>query len=596
MCPLGSEQIAGLGFEQVVRTAPVAISVVDASGLVIDTNARARELTARLGREMPADLDSAIEIFHMDGRRYERAEWPAVRSLESGEEIVDEEFFYALPEGARLFIRCSCSPVRDRGGEIVAAVLVMTDVTERKREEARLTYLAGLLDTTEDAVVALDAEWFVTVWSAGAERMYGWTADEVLGRHTLEVARLEMSQAERSEVRLAVAQRGRWRGEVMAYRKDGAPVWVELITVALRGAQGAITGYLGIHRDVSERRRAMQELRESQGRVKTILESITDSFVAVDGDWRYTYVNDRALRRLEAWCERAVTREEILGRSMWEVFPDVVGTEVERRLRDAMGAPDAVEFELYFPPTDEWVEVHAYPSASGLAIYYRNISARRRAEEALREAQEQRATADRRLEDAREAERSRIARDLHDEALQGLTHALAVTGLNASSRDDEVFAILQNVARQLRTAIYDLRREPDGERPFSHALRELVDVKREMAPGCDVTLETEDDLPGGSFGHRATEVLRIIGEALSNACRHAAAERIVVRVTGSETRLSVQVTDDGRGFDPEREPSALHGQGLRGMHERAALLDAELDVRSDEAGTTVRLQVALEPT
>ena len=65
--------------------------------------------------------------------------------------------------------------------------------------------------------------------------MYGWTADEVLGRQTLEVARLEMSYEERAEARRAVAEHGRWRGEVVAYRKDGTPVWVELITVALRG-------------------------------------------------------------------------------------------------------------------------------------------------------------------------------------------------------------------------------------------------------------------------------------------------------------------------------------------------------------------------
>jgi PAS domain-containing protein len=96
--------------------------------------------------------------------------------------------FYPLSDGARLWIRCSSSPVRDKDGEIVAAVLSMTEITESKREEERLTYLTGLLDNTEDAIVALDAEWFVTVWSAGAERLYGWTAEEVLGRHTLEVA------------------------------------------------------------------------------------------------------------------------------------------------------------------------------------------------------------------------------------------------------------------------------------------------------------------------------------------------------------------------------------------------------------------------
>lgn len=83
------------------------------------------------------------------------------------EEIAEEEFFYAVPDRPRLFIRCSSSPVRDEHGEIVAAVLSMTDITDRKRQEERLTYLADLLDNTEDGVVAMDERYFLTVWNRG---------------------------------------------------------------------------------------------------------------------------------------------------------------------------------------------------------------------------------------------------------------------------------------------------------------------------------------------------------------------------------------------------------------------------------------------
>src|SRR3954447_14853459 len=300
MCALSAEQIAGLGFERVVHAAAVSIVVVDASGKVIHSNEQARALTAELGHKMPADLDRAIDIFHLDGRRYQHDEWPAARSLTSGEEIV-EEFFYALPEDERLWIRCSSSPVRDPAGKIVAAVLTQTDVTERRREEARLAYLAGLLDNAEDAIIAFDAEWLVTVWNRGAECLYGWTADEMLGRQAIDVVRVELSDEQKLDARRAVAEGGRWRGEVVAYRKDGTPVAVEAITVALRGPQGEIMGYLAIHRDITERRRMIDELREAQQHVDTILESITDAFVAMDRGWRYVYANDRALARLGAW-------------------------------------------------------------------------------------------------------------------------------------------------------------------------------------------------------------------------------------------------------------------------------------------------------
>ena len=211
----------------------------------------------------------------------------------------------------------------------------------------------------------------------------------------------------------------------------------------------------------------------------------------------------------------------------------------------------------------------------------------------MHEAQQQRQQAQRRLNDVRDAERSRIARDLHDGALQGLTHALAVTLPYGTNRDDEVNAILRQVGQQLRAAIYDLSVEAHGKRTFGDSLGDLVDVTREMTPNCQVTLDIDDDLAARSFGRRQAEVLRIVGEALTNARRHAEAQHIRVRVTGTDTRLAVEVSDDGRGAAAGL--AATPGQGVRGMYERAHLLGADLDIQTDDTGTTVRLQLALSP-
>jgi PAS domain S-box-containing protein len=591
---LGVEQIAGLGFEQIVRTAPVAIAVIDASGRFIFSNPRARELARRqLGVEMPADLGSAVEIFHPNGRRYERRDWPVTRSLTTGEEILDEEFFYALPDGDRLPVRCSSSPVRDEDGQIVAVVVALTDVTEQKRHEERLKYLAGLLDNCEDAVIAMDDRFHLTVWNKGAERLYGWKPEEVVGHFVDVIALTNLSEAQRIELRQELATSGRWRGDASIARKDGATVEIELVSVALRGERGETTGYLSIHRDISERKRAEETLRAAERQSATILESITDAFVAVDSDWRYTYVNDLALARMRDRKGVQLEREEVIGRGMWELLPELMGTELERRYRDVMRdrRPDA--FESYFEFSGEWIEARVYPTEDGIAIYYRDVSARRRIEEALREAQEQRALASRRLHDVRESERSRIARDLHDEAIQTLTYAVARAA--AASADDaaaqlsSLLAELPRVLEQLRGAVFDLALGARDLRPFDELLKELVEVHQTMVVASEIRLEVAAGVPAESLGARGTEVLRIVGEALTNARRHARAPTVRVHAAGTGTTLVVEVVDDGEGFDPDE----VAGSGIAGMRERATLLDGNLRVRSARGATSVLLEVPL---
>ena len=586
MSPLAPEEIAGLGFEEVVRSAPVAISVIAASGRVIYSNARARDLTSRqLGHDMPPDLDGAIDIFHPDGRRYERREWPAVRSITSGEEIAEEEFFYALPDRPRLFISCSSSPVRDEHGEIVAAVLTMTDITERKRQEERLTYLAGLLDNTEDGVVAMDERYFLTVWNKGAERLYGWKAAEVVGRHANEVAVTNLSEEGRDEMRRELAENGRWRGEVAVARKDGTTVDVELVSVVLRGQQDEITGYLTIHRDISERKRAEKELRQAHRQTETVLESISDFFAAFDHQWRYTYLNRRGLDRLRKATGEDVSLDDVVGKNFWELFPELVGTTTDQELHRAVREQETVVYETYSIVTESWVQVHAYPTADGgLSFFGHDITERKEAEQ--------------RVVEAREAERRRIARALHDDGLQGLTDAIALVAMAdrtpaESGLAGQLLPVLRRVGERLRSGIYDLHSGSEEQASFVELLARVVDEHRAMVGDCEIELEIGDGVPAGALGVMGVEVLGIVGEALRNACRHAEAERVRVRVGGGRDGLWVEVSDDGRGFDTARPAPPIH-RGITGMRERAELLNGRLEIHSEPGvGTSVRLEAPL---
>jgi signal transduction histidine kinase len=195
----------------------------------------------------------------------------------------------------------------------------------------------------------------------------------------------------------------------------------------------------------------------------------------------------------------------------------------------------------------------------------------------------------------REIERLRIARELHDGALQGLSHIMAVLMTAAEGgAESEVRPLLWTVYEQIRAAIYDLRLEDEEDRPFADRLRELVAVQRSLAGGLAVAAELAEPEPVLT-GPPATEVLRIVGEAVANARRHAGATRIVVRAARHAGRLRIEIADDGRGFDPERRPPVARSTGLRGLRERADLLGGTVEIRSaPRVGTTVVIDVPLE--
>ena len=127
-----------------------------------------------------------------------------------------------------------------------------------------------------------------------------------------------------------------------------------------------------------ERRRAEEAVGAANRRTASILESVTDAFYAFDNDWRFTYVNRQAERLLRR------PREEMLGRIVWEEFPEAVGTKPYTEYRRAVAEQVPVAFEEFYAPLGVWFEVRAYPSPNGLAVYFHDISARKEAEAALR--------------------------------------------------------------------------------------------------------------------------------------------------------------------------------------------------------------------
>ena len=149
---------------------------------------------------------------------------------------------------------------------------------------------------------------------------------------------------------------------------------------------------LVVSRDITKNKRAEEErsqlIREQAAqaanrKVVKILESITDAFFAVDREWRFTYINHRSAQLMRH------SPEALLGQCMWEVFPQTVGSIYYEQYHRALQEQIVVHFETFGAyESERWFEIHAYPSANGLAVYFHEVSDRKRAEEALRQSEE----------------------------------------------------------------------------------------------------------------------------------------------------------------------------------------------------------------
>jgi PAS domain S-box-containing protein len=505
------------------------------------------------------------------------------------------------------------------------------DVTGEGLLQLERAYHASLLEHVDDAVVGTDPDFRVTVWNRGAERLYGFTAKEVLGRPARVVASYAGDRS-RLELERELLETARARTQITAHRKDGTPVDVELSSVAVRDPGGAVTGYLGIHRDMTEQkrtaeergRRAHQQSLVAELGLRTLaggaLQAVLDEAVTAAADGLQATLVAIAevlpggealvLRAGVGWRRGAVgTATSSVGRRSLVGYTVMTGKSV---------VSEDVEADPRFEPSP-FLRAYAPASAATVVIAGRRgpfgafgaFSATRRSFSAddvnflqsvanVVSAAVERAEFEDLIVDVREAERRRMARDLHDEALRDLTNALAhagAVGTSAGAADAveqlaRLVPALKRAGDQVRAAIYDLRLDTRATRPIRELLEELVKVERELARDVRIELDVDPGVPAGPLGGVGTHLLRATGEAVVNARRHAGARTIRIAVSYADDELRVVISDDGHGFEVGAEPRT-GASGIRGMRERAELVRGELEIESSHAGTTVRFSVPL---
>jgi PAS domain S-box-containing protein len=212
------------------------------------------------------------------------------------------------------------------------------------------------------------------VWDDRLVEIFGYsrtTFDETIDAFS---ERLHPDDRERTQdaLQAAIDTCGEYDAQFRVVLPTGEIRWVEGRGRALADDRGKPVRLLGAGFDITAQ-------RHGDARVARVLESMKSAFFSVDPDWRFVYVNAEAERLL------ASTREELIGGSIWELYPAAVGSDFEVNYRGAAETGEERVFEAYYPaPLEAWYEVRAWPGTEGLSVYFLDVSERRRAEEAAR--------------------------------------------------------------------------------------------------------------------------------------------------------------------------------------------------------------------
>ena len=375
-------------------------------------------------------------------------------------------------------------------------------------------------------------------------------------------------------------------------KKGGATeVWWTIRDVSVQQlAQEALTI------EVMERRRSDEALRRSERRYRHLVEHAQELVYEVDAEGRFTFCNTRASEQMLGYSEA-----ELLGRKLTDFVP----RKYRRLIRDFLhraasgkGLEDSMQFPLCTKDSRQiWVEQRAllveHPDGpAGLSAVCRDIGEQRARIRELEASDEKLRDMTTYLRAQIEAERARIAHDIHDElgaALTAIRMELALSSRSERPRsNDELVGQLDSAIEIVRRVCSDLRPSLLDNIGLCAAIDGLAqDVDRRTALHCEAVMH---GLPDEPERDRATAIFRIVQEAVTNAMRHANATTvsIVQRCEGSD--LVLDVVDDGRGIrTAEREnPRSF---GIVGMHERAKALGGRVRIVGNRQGTRLTLRV-----
>jgi PAS domain S-box-containing protein len=502
--------------------------------------------------------------------------------------------------------------VRDSNGQIQKWVGTWTDIEEHKRAEQWMRELVAIVESSDDAIIGKTLEGIVTSWNQGAERLLGYSAEEMIGQSVLRL--IPEDRLEEETQILARLRRGERvdHYETMRRRKDGRLVDVSLSISPIRDGSGRLIGASKIARDITDRKRAERGLQESQVRFESVINSAMDAIIGIDEAQRVVLFNAAAERMFGCAATKALgqTLDQFIParlRSAHRAHVRAFGTTgVTSRAMGRLGDLTALRSDGREFPIEASISQTEIAGAKLFTVILRDITERKQAEEALSRSEGQLRALAARLQRAREEEAIRIARELHDQLGRCLTAIkMDITFLEQMASGQPTAEIFRSISEKTQLMLEVIDETVRVVRKISTELRpgilddfglaaaiewQAKDFQRRSGISCVVNVPEADPKLSRE---QATAFFRIFQEIITNVARHSKAGKVWVHLEVQDGMVALEVEDNGVGISLEAlsRPQAL---GLLGMREHAAAFGGYVEIAGIPGrGTTVVVRMPI---
>ena len=274
---------------------------------------------------------------------------------------------------------------------IVTYIVFNKGFKEQIKNENLLKFNSALISNLYDPVITTDNDYLISSWNKNAERLFGYTEQEVMGKRLKDILQSKSENYSLDEIRNIITEKLRWNGDIIYTTKDNRTIYANVSTSLIFDERNNNNGTVSIIRDITDKKIAENKLQQLSdnleievekkvNEIKVVFERTTDAFVSFDHQLNYVFVNEKAA----ALHNSSVA--EMTGKNIMFYTPKKSSPEFYEALLTVLKERKEIHNELNYLLTGQWFENWIYPDEHGVSVYYRDITERKAQEVYQKEA------------------------------------------------------------------------------------------------------------------------------------------------------------------------------------------------------------------